>query len=66
MGSRGREGCFSGIGEPGRLAALRRDTMAAEARLLAAQGDFVDNDLQRGNGGASEFAMAKTASADHR
>ncbi len=51
------------INEP-RLAALRRDVLAAEARLRAAGQNFAETGP--GSDELSEIPIRKTASADHR
>ena len=51
------------LNEP-KLASLRRDTLAAEARLRAAQRELVENGADSGSGEVPEFPMRKTASAD--
>jgi len=47
------------LNEP-KLASLRRDTLAAEARLRATDHDFVESDE------VSELPRRQTANADHR
>jgi hypothetical protein len=52
------------LNEP-RLAALRRDVLAAEVRMRAAGQGFSDG-VPSGAGELSEVPMEKTAGADHR